>query len=87
MEEIGAAFVTALKLIITGDPEVLSITLRSIIISGSATILSALIFIPAGSAVFFSEFPGKKGLVNLINTLFSVPTVFVGLVVFIAISR
>ena len=87
MSEIADAFVTALKLIFTGDAEVLSITARTMAISGSSTLIGALIFIPLGSLIYFHDFRGKRILVNLIQTLFTLPTVFVGLLVFITFSR
>lgn len=87
MSELAHAFVTALKLIFTGDPEVLSITARTLEISCASTLLGALIFIPLGSLIYFHDFRGKRLLVNIIQTLFSLPTVFVGLLVFVTFSK
>jgi tungstate transport system permease protein len=39
------------------------------------------------SLIHFSRFPGKRALINLIQTFFSIPTVAVGLFVFILFSR
>lgn len=87
MSELAHAFVTALKLIFTGDPEVLSITGRTLAISCTSTLLGALICIPLGSLIYFHEFRGKRLLVNIIQTLFTLPTVFVGLLVFVTFSN
>ena len=87
MSELADAFVTALKLIFTGDAEVLGITARTLAISCSSTALAALIFVPIGSLIHFHEFWGKRLLVNFIQTLFALPTVFVGLMVFVTFSR
>lgn len=87
MNEIVAGFTTALELIITLNPEVIQISIRSIIISLSATFFATLLAIPIGSVITFSEFPGKRGLINLIQTLYALPTVLVGLFVFLLISR
>jgi len=87
MPELVQAFVTALKLIFTGDPEVFDITARSLVVSCTSTLLASLIFTPAGSLIYFHSFPGKRALVSIIQTLFSLPTVFVGLLVFITFSR
>ena len=86
MSEIAHAFVTALKLIFTADSEVLAITLRTLGISCSSTLLAALIFIPLGSLIYFYSFTGKRVVVNLVQSLYSLPTVFVGLLVFIMFS-
>jgi len=87
MAELGSAFVTALKLIFSGDAEVFAILGRTLAISCSSTLIAALLFIPLGSLIHFHTFRGKRILINIIQTFYSLPTVFVGLLVFIAFSR
>jgi tungstate transport system permease protein len=87
MNEIIEGFRTAIELIITLNPEVIEISIRSILISLSATLIASFIAIPTGSLITFSEFRGKQALVNIIQTLYALPTVLVGLFVFLLISR
>ncbi|MDD4874103.1 MAG: ABC transporter permease, partial [Dehalococcoidales bacterium] len=87
MNELWQGFIRALELIITLDPEVMEITGRSLGISVSACFFSALISIPLGSLIHFGVFPGKRFLISTIQTLFSLPTVLVGLLVFLLFSR
>ena len=87
MNEIIEGFKTAIELIITLNPEVIEISIKSIMISLSATLIASLIAIPAGSLITFSEFRGKQALVNIIQTFYALPTVLVGLFVFMIISR
>jgi len=87
MNEIIEGFTQALNLIITLDPEVLEITLRSLSISLAATLLGALIALPIGGLIHFHEFRGKRVLVNIIQTLYALPTVIAGLFLFLFISR
>ena len=87
MDMLKDSFFTALELIFTGDPEVFSITGRTLLISSASTSIAASIFVPVGSLIYFHNFPGKGLLVNVIQTLFSMPTVFIGLLVFITFSR
>ena len=87
MDLVIDSFLTALKLIFTGDREVFSITGKTLLISSTSTSIAALISVPVGSLIYFHTFPGKGLLVNIIQTLFSMPTVFVGLIVFITFSR
>lgn len=87
MHEIGNAFVTALKLIFTGNPEVLSVTARTLEISLSSTFFAAILFIPLACLIYFKSFRGKSLLISIIQTCYSLPTVFVGLLVFITFSR
>ncbi len=87
MYEIIEGFLEAARLIVTFDPDVMAIALRSIIISLTATVLATLIAVPLGAAINFGTFPGKKSLINLIQTLYSLPTVIVGLLIFLLLSR
>lgn len=87
MEEIWTGFLKAVELIATLDPEVVEITARSLTISISSAFLAAMICIPLGGFIEFRSFRGKRALVNLIQTLYSLPTVTVGLLVFLLISR
>lgn len=87
MYEIVEGLLEALRLIVTLDPNVMAIATRSIIISLTATIIASLFAIPLGAAINFGTFPGRKSLINLIQTLYSLPTVIVGLLIFLLISR
>jgi tungstate transport system permease protein len=87
MYEIIEGFLEAIRLIVTLDPDVMAIAARSITISLTATIIATLFAVPLGAAINFGTFPGKKSLINLIQTLYSLPTVIVGLLIFLLISR
>jgi tungstate transport system permease protein len=65
----------------SGDGSIWEITLRSLLISGSATILSLIIGISLGAALAFRRFPGRNLAVTLVNTGMGFPPVVVGLVV------
>ncbi|HSV95670.1 MAG TPA: ABC transporter permease [Spirochaetota bacterium] len=77
----------AFRLIVTLDAEVMSVTLLSLQISGSATLISLVIGVSAGTAVALSEFPGKRLVASVINTGMGLPPVVVGLFVTIFIWR
>lgn len=86
MSEIVEGFLQAINLIVTLDPEVIEITLRSLYISLSATLIGALIALPVAGLIASREFPGKRGLMYLVQTLYSIPTVIIGLLLFLLIS-
>lgn len=77
----------AIELIVSLDPEVMQIAGRSLALAASSCAIATLIAIPLGSVIHFNSFRGKRLLVNIIQTLYSVPTVVVGLFVFVFISR
>jgi tungstate transport system permease protein len=86
LTELWQGFLKAIELIITLDPEVIEITRRSLLIALSSCCIASLICLPLGSIIHFNKFPGKRFLINLIQTLYSIPTVAVGLFVFVLIS-
>ena len=87
MIEIWHGLLRAIELIITLDPEVLEIAGRSLSISLTSAILASLICLPLGSLIHFNHFRGKRFLINLIQTFYSIPTVVIGLFVFVFFSR
>ncbi|UCH51618.1 MAG: ABC transporter permease [Chloroflexota bacterium] len=87
MTEIWDGLTKAVELIISLDPEVIEIAGRSLRISGTSCLLASLICLPLGSLIHFHHFRGKRVLINIIQTLFSVPTVLVGLLVLVLFSR
>ncbi len=64
--------------------EILSLT---VILTITSTSLAVLLGVPAGIGMASVEFPGKKMLRRLIQTLVSLPPVVAGLVVFLLLSR
>ncbi len=80
-------FIKAFELIVTLDPEVMEITGRTLAIALSSCIIATVFCLPIGSFIHFKRFPGKRILINIIQTFYSIPTVAVGLIVFILFSR
>jgi len=87
MSDIVSGVAQAVNLIVTLNPDVMQIALLSLYISLTSTILAACIAIPVGGFIHFYEFRGKKVLVALIQTLYSLPTVVVGLLMYLLLSR
>ncbi len=87
MEEIASGFLRAIELIVTLNPAVVEITKRSLSISLSSILLASLYCIPLAGLIEFRSFWGKRSLINIIQTLYSLPTVTVGLLVFLLLSR
>lgn len=77
----------AFWLLITLDPEVLSITFLSLKISGTATLISLFLGVILGTIIALKEFSGRRFLVSLVNTGMGLPPVVVGLFVTILLWR
>ena len=87
MSELWNSFTQAIQLIVSLDTEVIEVAGRSLAISLTSTALASLICLPLASAIHFKRFPGKRLLISLIQTFYSVPTVVIGLLVFSLFSR
>lgn len=87
MDELFQGFAKAFELIITLDSEVLEITARTLAIALSSCLISTLFCLPLGSLIHFKKFHGKRVLINVVQTFYSIPTVFVGLLMFLFFSR
>jgi len=87
LTELWQGLVKALELIISLDQEVIEVAGRSLRISATSATIAALICLPLGSLIHFHRFPGKRLLINVVQTLFSIPTVAIGLFVFVLFSR
>ena len=77
----------AFRIIGSGDYALWEITLRSLLISGSAVAISLLIGVSVGSLLAFNEFRGRNFIFTLVNTGMGLPPVVVGLLVAVTLWR
>ena len=75
------------RLILTGDSQVIQITVRSLETAAAATGLAALVGMPIGVALGLGSFRGRGFLKTLFSALVGVPTVTLGLFLFVLFSR
>jgi tungstate transport system permease protein len=87
LSEIWDGLVRAFQLIFTFDPTVMTIAGRSLWLSAASCLIATAICIPLGSVIHFNNFRGKKLLISTVQTLWSMPTVAMGLLVFLIFSR
>jgi tungstate transport system permease protein len=77
----------AIDIVRTGDNSIWEITLRSLLISGSAVMISLVLGILAGAFLAFKDFHGRNVLLSLVNTGMGLPPVVVGLLVAVFLWR
>ena len=87
MTSIIDVFSNAMSLIFSGDRVLLTIILRSIAVSGLATLLAVSWSIPIAVLIGLKSFRGRFFVKSLFNTLMGVPTVALGLVLYLLLSR
>jgi tungstate transport system permease protein len=77
----------ALDLLLHADAELLGIVALSLRVSFSACVVGAAFGLLIGAALAVARFPGHGALVWLLNTLLALPSVVVGLLVYLLLSR
>ncbi|MCW5683523.1 MAG: ABC transporter permease [Pseudolabrys sp.] len=78
---------SALDLVLTGDPALFAIVRLSLLVSLSAVAIAALIGIPLGALIALTRFHGREAVIVLLNALMGLPPVVAGLVIFLLLSR
>jgi tungstate transport system permease protein len=79
--------IKAFQLIFSGDATLYGIVYRSLFFSGVATILAVLWGTPIAMIVSLSDFPGKSIIKGFFTALIGMPTVALGLVLFLIFSK
>jgi len=85
--EIIDGLLKALQLIFSGDPTVVEICVRSILISTSATLLSVLWGLPVAAILGLKRFRGRFLLKGFFNAMLGIPTVALGLILYLFFSN
>jgi len=79
--------VSALQLVLTGDPMLVAIVRLSLVVSLSAVFCAALIGVPFGALIALTRFRGREAVIVALNAMMGLPPVVVGLAVFLMLSR
>jgi len=87
MNDLSASVLRALELVFSAEGALWPVVGLSLQVSGIATLLSAAIALPLAAWLALTPFPGRGGLIALLNALMGLPAVVVGLVVYLGLSR
>jgi tungstate transport system permease protein len=87
MATLSESATTALQLVASCDPTLLSIVWRSLAVSATACVLACSIGIVVGAWLGVARFAGRGAVLTVLNTFLAVPSVVVGLVVYLLLSR
>ena len=77
----------ALQLLLTGNPELWTIVGVSFSVSLKAIIFTTPVALVLAFVLAYLAFPGNRLLLSVFNSLLSVPTVVVGLLLYLLLSR
>ena len=78
---------SAFQLVLTADPTLVAIVKLSLLVSLSAVLFAAVIGIPFGAWLALARFPGRQGVIVLVNAMMGLPPVVVGLAIYLALSH
>jgi len=87
MDYIIEGIEKGLALLVSFDRELYGIIGLSVFVSSFATLMSALISLPLGVYLGLKDFPGKRIFSRILYTFMSIPSVLVGLLIAIVLSR
>ena len=87
LDTFAAGLSTAVDLLLGADPRLLRVVGLSLQVSGTACLVGAGFGLLAGALLAVARFPGQAAVVAGLNTLLALPSVVVGLVVYLLLSR
>ena len=87
MNTFAESFAAAWHLLVSGDAVLWSIVLRSLLVSACACALACVLGLLAGAWLGVARFPGRGALLTVLNTMLALPSVVVGLVVYLLLSN
>ena len=87
MSAVAESIATAVRLVAGADPELVRIVALSFAVSGSACLIAASVGLLAGAWLAVARFPGRRVILLGLDTLLALPSVVVGLLVYLGLSR
>ena len=87
MTDLATSLLVAFDLIISLDPDLVEIILLSLRVSLVAVVIASVIGLPLGAAIAIGSFPGRSGVVVVLNAMMGLPPVVIGLAVYLVLSR
>lgn len=87
MNTFSDSAITALQLVVAGDAGLWAIVSRSLAVSASACLLACSLGLMLGAWLAVARFPGRPLVLTLLNTFLAIPSVVVGLVIYLLLSR
>jgi tungstate transport system permease protein len=82
-----SAIAEGLQRVFALDRELWRIVALSLEVSLSAVLLATVLGLPLAAALAVKQFPGRRGVIVILNALMGLPPVVVGLLVYLLLSR
>lgn len=87
MKDLAESARLALHLVATADAELRAIVWLSLRVSVASALIACAVALPAGALVAVGDFRGRRAVIVVMNALLGLPSVVVGLLFYILLSR
>ncbi|HWP17934.1 MAG TPA: ABC transporter permease [Burkholderiaceae bacterium] len=87
MNDFSASLIHAAQMLGSADPRLWQVVALSLLVSSCATLIAVPAGLVAGAWLAVTEFRGRRTVLVVLNTLLALPSVVVGLVVYLLLSR
>jgi tungstate transport system permease protein len=87
MSDLSVSLTTAVQLIVDGNASLLAIVGRSLAVSALAVLIGGSVGLLLGAWLGVARYPGRPVVLVVFNSFLAVPSVVVGLVVYLMLSR
>ena len=87
MNTFQESLAQAAQLVASGDPVLIAIVVRSLAVSSTSCAIACVLGICLGAWLAVARFAGRDAVLTVLNTFLAVPSVVVGLVVYLLLSR
>ena len=87
MQPFWSSWLAATDLVMAADARLLQVIALSLTVSGCATVIATVLGTVTGAWLAVARFRGQRAMVVALNTLLGLPSVVVGLLVYLLLSR
>ncbi len=87
MNSFSSSLTAAFSLLAGGNALLLDVVMRSLAVSGLACVMASFVGLLFGARLAVSRFKGRSAVLALLNTSLALPSVVVGLVVYLLLSQ
>jgi tungstate transport system permease protein len=87
VNDLSRGLAEAAYRVVTLDPELVEITLRSLQVTVTAVVIASAIGLPLGAWLAVNRFAGRRHVIAVLNALMGLPPVVVGLIIYVLLSR
>jgi len=87
MDTVAQALAHALDLIMSWDQRLAAIVMLTVEVSVAALTISLLVGLPLGACIAVARFRGRRAAIVVLNALMGLPSVVVGLLIYLLLSR